>query len=235
MLLNKHSVLFFCALFLIQNSAAQNSRINIENSCATCSRKENDSINVYHRRAIRINQAGYLPNERKKSAFVASSSGGEFSIIDSDANSVYTGTLQFSGTYIRPQMTAKGHLDYLTLDYEFKSDSGSTEDIYIADFSSLEDNGRYRVVHDKDTSAPFLVHPNIYDKVLEKVLFSFGANRCGDTDSWLHGPCHLKDGSHLGETYTGRLAGGWHDCGDHGKYSETTAYTTLVLSLACSI
>ncbi|MEO7424339.1 MAG: glycoside hydrolase family 9 protein, partial [Fibrobacteria bacterium] len=44
-----------------------------------------------------------------------------------------------------------------------------------------------------------------------------------------------KDGSALGPDYTGRLAGGWHDCGDYGKYAETTAYTALILSLGYAI
>ena len=46
----------------------------------------------------------------------------------------------------------------------------------------------------RDTSASFQVDPRIYNFVFETSLKFFGSNRCGKTDSWIHGACHLKDG-----------------------------------------
>lgn len=215
-------------------AAARNTDIDIDNSCSACSRRTNDSINVFHRRSIRVNQAGYLPDEPGKTAYSAST-GGSFHVIDSAGGSVFTGELRKAGDYAYPAFSADGFINSLTKDYSFKSAAAPNEAIYIADFSDLKEPGRYRLAREGDTSASFLIHPAVYDKVFEKVLFFFGANRCGKTDSWMHGACHLKDGSQLGTAFTGRLAGGWHDCGDHGKYSETIAYTALVLSLGYAI
>jgi Glycosyl hydrolase family 9. len=42
----------------------------------------------------------------------------------------------------------------------------------------------------------------------------------------MHAPCHLHDGSAIGHD----LTGGWHDCGDHFKPSETIGYTAYALA-----
>jgi hypothetical protein len=217
------------------SARAQDAPISIDNTCATCSRRMNDSLNVHHRRALRVNQVGFLPEQARKTAFAAVAGGGPYQVVGADGRVAFTGTLQNIGTYPRPRMIAQGYIDNVTPDYSFESALGTPEDLYLADFSGLKEPGRYRVVHGMDTSAAFLIHPAVYGKVLEKVLFFFGASRCGRTDSWFHGACHLKDGSHLGAAYAGRLAGGWHDCGDHGKYGETQAYAAMVLSLAYAI
>jgi Glycosyl hydrolase family 9/Cellulase N-terminal ig-like domain len=226
-------VAFTC--FSISATVAQETSITIDNTCKTCTRKENDSTNVYHRRALRVNQVGFLPDQNRKTAFAAVSGGGTYQVIAADGREVFTGGLQYLGNYTRPQMVAKGYANSLTLDYSFESATATKEDLYLADFSGLKDPGRYRVVSGQDTSASFVIHNGVYGEVLEKVLFVFGASRCGPTHSWMHEACHLKDGSHLGAAYAGRLTGGWHDCGAHGKYSQTQAYTALVLSLAYSI
>lgn len=216
-------------------AAAQNSSIDLDNTCVTCSRRENDSINTHHRRAIRVNQVGFTPDQGRKTAFAADAGGLTFQVVDANGQAVYHGVLQAVGNHPRPQSIAKGYLNAAIPEYTFESVSGTREDLYLADFSGLKAPGRYRVVSGKDTSAAFLIHGGVYGKVLEKVLFFFGANRCGPSESWLHGACHLKDGSHLGAAFAGRLAGGWHDCGDHGKYSQTQAYAALVLNLAYAI
>jgi hypothetical protein len=231
---NGNSVPVLLLLFsALPSVAAPNADIDIGHACAACSRRVNDSINIFHRRSIRVNQAGYLPDGPGKTAYAASS-GGPFHVIDSSGRTVRTGELVKAGDYPYPVFSADGYLNSNTQDYSFASAKAPDEAIYRADFSDLKEPGRYRIAMAgaaEDTSASFLIHPAVYDKVLEKVLFFFGANRCGKTDSWLHGACHLKDGSRLGAAFSGRLAGGWHDCGDHGKYSQTTAYTALVLSL----
>jgi endoglucanase len=64
-----------------------------------------------------------------------------------------------------------------------------------------------------------------YIKAFNMATRFFGAQRCGDTKSWIHGPCHTQDGQSAGVD----LKGGWHDCGDHVKFGQTNAYSAAVL------
>jgi endoglucanase len=66
-----------------------------------------------------------------------------------------------------------------------------------------------------------------YSKALHLTTYFMGAQRCGDTKSWIHpeGGCHLTDGQKEGVD----LTGGWHDCGDYIKFHVTGPYTALVL------
>lgn len=234
--MNGHvSTTFGLTLALFISIFGQAEDISIDRTCASCPRRDKDSTHVFHRRPIRVNQAGYLPGEKKKTAFVVASVRGEFKIIDPAGQSVFADTLQPLGDSSSEAIVAKGYRDAITLDYTLQSPPQNPALLFLADFGKVQAQGQYRVVFGMDTSATFWIHPRIYDKVLETILFYFGAQRCGNTHSWLHQACHLKDGSALGVNRSGRLAGGWHDCGDHGKYAETTAYTTLILSLAYSV
>ncbi len=64
-----------------------------------------------------------------------------------------------------------------------------------------------------------------YQKALHKTTRYYGAQRCGDTKSWIHGACHTRDGERDGLD----LSGGWHDCGDNIKFAQTNAFTAAVL------
>lgn len=67
-----------------------------------------------------------------------------------------------------------------------------------------------------------------YEYALEISTRFLGAQRCGNSDSWLHGDCHLEDGQNVGLD----LTGGWHDCGDHIKFGHTAPYTAAFLLFA---
>lgn len=64
-----------------------------------------------------------------------------------------------------------------------------------------------------------------YAGALYKTTYFLGAQRCGDTKSWMHGPCHTRDGERDGID----LTGGWHDCGDHIKFGQTNSHTAAFL------
>ena len=67
-----------------------------------------------------------------------------------------------------------------------------------------------------------------YTDALYKSIYYYGAQRCGDTKSWIHAACHLEDGQVNGID----LTGGWHDCGDHVKFGQTNSYAAALLLLA---
>lgn len=64
-----------------------------------------------------------------------------------------------------------------------------------------------------------------YRDALYKTTYYYGAQRCGDNQSWIHDACHTRDG----ERYGLDLTGGWHDCGDNIKFAQTNAFTATVL------
>ena len=191
-----------------------------------------DSLNVYKRRPIRVNQAGFRPQDNKY-AYVADATDMTFKVIDANTGKeVDAGntTLQSIGTAPKPNIWVNGAFNSLESVYEFgskDSTSGATEKLYKADFTNLTTIGEYYIVNGKDTSATFHVHPSIFNAVFENSLKFFGIQRCGNTKSQLHAPCHLKDGSEIGHD----LTGGWHDCGDHFKVSETLGYTAYSLAM----
>ncbi len=210
----------------------------IDHSCSSCPRRELDSIQVHFPRPIRINQAGYKTGDPNKSAFVVLSpnlTDSSFKIIESATGEIqYEGQVQYISSETNPGYSAQGYLNSVTLDYSFELPPHQ-EQLFRASFGDFQKNGEYKLIIGADTSATFIIAEDIYSKVLETGLKFFGVQRCGATNSWFHGSCHLQDGSALGSQHTGRLAGGWHDCGDHGKYSETLAYSALILSLTYAL
>ena len=226
------SIISLLTLFCIDQAAAVEAAElpKIDRTCSDCDRRYLDSINVYHRRPIRINQVGFRPQDNKY-AYVADTKETTFKVIDANTGKEVPGggNLEKLGTYPKPNIWVNGAFNSLESVYTFgSSDStaSSTEVLYKADFTTLSTTGEYFIVVGKDTSATFNVHPSIYNAIMENALRFFGAQRCGNTDSWFHGPCHLKDGSEIGHD----LTGGWHDCGDHFKVSETLGYTAYALA-----
>lgn len=71
----------------------------------------------------------------------------------------------------------------------------------------------------------FVTNAQTHDYAKAQYLSTYflGGQRCGATDSWLHGACHTTDGQSVGKD----LSGGWHDCGDHIKFHVTSSYTAL--------
>lgn len=76
-------------------------------------------------------------------------------------------------------------------------------------------------------SSPLLFAAHDYANALYLATYFYGAQRCGNTSSWIHAACHTKDGST--ETGAPDLTGGWHDCGDHVSFGQTGPYAAGVL------
>lgn len=213
----------------------------IDNTCKNCERRYLDSMNVYDRRPIRVNQVGFRPQDLHKYAYAADyPANTKFKVIDATSGSnVYEGSITVlrgpgGGSVVKPNIWVNGAFNSITSVYEFGSSdslSSSTETLYRADFSSLATPGQYFIVIGSDTSATFLIHDEIFNSIFETSLKFFGIQRCGDTKSQLHGTCHLKDGSAVNHD----LTGGWHDCGDHFKVSQTLGYAAYVLAMAYNV
>ena len=226
------SIISLLTLFCIDHAAAIEAAElpKIDRTCIDCDRRYLDSINVYHRRPIRVNQVGFRPQDNKY-AYVADTKETTFKVIDANTGKEVPGggNLEKLGTYPKPNIWVNGAFNSLESVYIFGSNdsiASGTETLYKADFTPLSTTGEYFIVIGNDTSATFNVHPSIYNAIMENALRFFGAQRCGNTDSWFHAACHLKDGSEIGHD----LTGGWHDCGDHFKVSETLGYTAYALA-----
>jgi len=206
-------------------------QVVVDKTCASCGRRQLDSLNL-HPRSIRVNQVGYLPGDDHKRAFVANAAATEFQVVDVvTRTSVYKGSLSPIGASNEGGISITGYYNSINPLYQFDKPLANLT-LSLADFSSLKAPGRYFLTCGKDTSATFAIDDQVYNLVFGTTLKFFGAQRCGATHSWFHQDCHLKDGSALGAGRAGDLSGGWHDCGDHGKYGETEGYAALVLALA---
>ena len=192
-----------------------------------------DSLNVNNRRPIRVNQSGFRPQDNKY-AYVADPTDMSFKIVDANSKQVIdvgnSSLTLIDAAAPKPNIWVNGAFNSLERVYQFgskDSTSNKTEKLYKADFTNLTAIGEYFIVNGHDTSATFHVHPSIFNAVFENSLKFFGIQRCGNTNPHLHAPCHLHDGSEVGHD----LTGGWHDCGDHFKVSETLGYTAYALAM----
>lgn len=204
---------------------------NIDRTDKVSERRYLDSLNVYNRRPIRVNQSGFRPQDHKY-AYVADPSVKTFSVIDANTGKVVeagNNTLTLLDAKApKPNIWVNGAFNSLDALYEFGKNAPTTETevLYKADFSGLTTVGEYYIVVGNDTSATFYVHPSIFNAIFENSLKFFGIQRCGNTKSHMHAACHLKDGSAVGHD----LTGGWHDCGDHFKPSETIGYAAYAMA-----
>jgi len=176
---------------------------------------------------LRVNQAGYRPGD-KQYFYCVDSSATTFSIINTENRAaVGSGTLANTGTTSAGQFTIRasnsallvpgGDTNYILTGAPYK---GPVKEGILPTLPE----GRYRIVAGADTSAPFVIRHDVYNMVKDALLKFYGVNRCGDSKSWFHAPCHLKDA----------VTGGWHDCGDHLKEGATMSYSAAVLGLAAA-
>ena len=184
-----------------------------------------DSINLKIS-PIRINQAGFRPQDKKFFYYVGSAQS-SFTVVDEDGKSVGSGSLRSTGktTSSKLKIRASNNATLVSggdtrYTMESKEFSGTIHEGEIPDLPP----GKYRVVVKSDTSHPFVIDEKVYSWVRDALLKFYGVNRCGDSQSWFHPACHLKDA----------VTGGWHDCGDHLKEGATMSYTAAVLGLAAA-
>ena len=156
-------------------------------------------MTIMNKPQIFINQAGYAPNTDKKAylPFKADS----FTVEDENGNIVFSGIPSYFGF-----------------------DEASGDEVYTADFSALNEQGRYRVKADEKSSALFEIG-DVYKDVCRDTIRAFYYLRCGcgldreHAGDYEHKPCHTGDAV-LWEDHSVKkdVTGGWHDAGDYGRY-----------------
>lgn len=168
---------------------------------------------------IRLNSLGFLPALSKKASITASCT--DFTVRKvSDDSAVYSG-----------RTTGPKHQDDVD------------QDVWIADFSSLREKGRFYLdVPGVGRSVEFEIGDHVYDFAFTTAMRGFYLWRCGcavegthNGIRYAHPACHLDDGY---EDYLGREGsrrdgiGGWHDAGDYGKYTVNAGITVGCLLMA---
>lgn len=168
---------------------------------------------------IRINQLGYLPDNKKVAVWVTKGNKGikKFSLIDKNNNkAVYTGK---SGKQF-------GQYGPFQLGYRL-------------DFSKFNKNGEYYLLADDGTKSPsFKINDEVYKGTADFTLRYMRQQRTL-FNPFLQDSCHTHDGFTMYASSVGmpdstrvEVAGGWHDASDYLQYATTSANATYHLLAA---
>lgn len=197
---------------------------------------------------IRVNQAGYLPDDPEQQFYYVSAENcaEKFSVVDLEGKEIATGgEFVSTGHETKSSWKIVAGTNAATNNKERYSveTTGPEGMVCVASLASfsLPKNQRMRIKVGNEYSASFIVSDRVYSMVRDATIKFYGINRSGNSESWFHKPSHTKDGAGSfvqGDgavtgfsSKEGALAGGWYDCGDHLKESQTQAYAFMVLSV----
>lgn len=197
---------------------------------------------------IRVNQAGYLKSDTERQFYFVGSKATEFEIVDADGKSLstkITGTFTATETATKSDWTIIAGTDAATNDLKrYKVEiTGPEGNIFVGKIpQNVPTEKRLRIKVGDEISSTFIVSDDVYTMAKDATLKFFGIQRSGNSESWFHGPSHTKDGggaittagdttSSFDASRAGSLAGGWYDCGDHLKESQTMAYAFMTLAV----
>ena len=196
---------------------------------------------------IRVNQAGYLQSDKERQFYYVGTAT-KFEVVDAAGKSLKTkvkGTFTPSGVETASDWTIVAGTSYATADIKrYKVDfTGQSGIIQIGNIpESAPTDTRLRIKVGDDISSTFIISDDVYTMAKDATLKFLGIQRSGNSESWFHGPSHVKDGAGkvvIGNEATkssikpkaGDLQGGWYDCGDHLKESQTQAFTFMALAV----
>lgn len=196
---------------------------------------------------IRVNQAGYLKKDTERQFYYVGSAE-EFEIVDTYGKSLspkVIGTFSASGASTKSDLTIIAGTNAMTQNqkrYKVKS-TGPSGNILIGQIPmSVPTEKRLRVKVGKDISSSFIVSEDVYTMVKDAAIKFLGIQRSGNSESWFHGPSHVKDGAgkvvYNTETPSSAISpkaldlqGGWYDSGDHLKESFSQSFTFMSLAV----
>ena len=174
---------------------------------------------------VRVNQVGYLPHGPKNATLVTDATEAlSWELKNADGEVVASGETTPRGT-----------------------DAASGQNVHTVDFSSYTTPGTgYTLVADGETSYPFDISADLYDRLRSDALQFFYIQRSGiEIDGDLVGEEYARPAGHLGVApnkgdtdvpcqpgvcdYRLDVRGGWYDAGDHGKYVVNGGIATYQL------
>ena len=203
-----------------------------------------DAMN-YRMSPIRVNQAGYLESDPEKQFYYIGSAT-TFEVVDADGNSLspaVTGTLTSSGKSASSSWKINAGTNAATnyKDRYSVSITGPSGTIQIGQLGnmSLPTNTRLRIKVGDNISSTFIISEKVYSMVKDAALKFYGINRSGNGESWFHPASHTLDGGAssdsgvyaFNQSLAGTLEGGYYDCGDHLKESQTQMYAFMVAAV----
>ncbi|MCY0902569.1 MAG: glycoside hydrolase family 9 protein [Firmicutes bacterium] len=159
---------------------------------------------------IAVNQAGY-PCSGEKLAYVRGATvDHHYQVIDSESGQVVMRCSVWCDT-VHPQLA---------------------EQVRQLDFTALYKPGLYRIQEagGHAVSSLFAVQDAVYRPIWTLAMRSYHLQRCGialdDAETGLaHAPCHTRLAVIRATGEAIDVAGGWHDAGDYGRYTQTAAVT----------
>lgn len=155
--------------------------------------------------AIRINQVGYDLAGPKRAVIEASGPLTRFQVVRADDAVVFQGALE-------------EHADF--------TEWGSTDHHYVADFTCLEQPGRFRLYVNGTYSDTFEIGEDLlFEKTFASVLEYFTASRADDPHVWeVERNVPIFDSDR-----TADVRGGWYDAsGDISKYLSHLSYANYM-------
>ncbi|MDR2682341.1 MAG: glycoside hydrolase family 9 protein [Dysgonamonadaceae bacterium] len=164
---------------------------------------------------VRINQAGYLPQDVKVAVFISGNThkSRAFQVKESKTNRVV-----HQGEGLAANAGRWGMKQALRLD-----------------FSALKTNGKYYIECNGTKSPVFDIHPNVYDGAADFILNYMRQQQCG-YNPYLDTLCHQHDGYIVDHPeLTGQkidVRGGWHDASDYLQYLTTSANAVFQMLFA---
>ncbi len=202
-----------------------------------------DAIN-YRMSPIRINQAGYLESDPEKQFYYIGTAS-SFEVVDINGKSLspkVTGSFATSGQQTASDWTIIAGTNAATNDKKrYKVDIvGQSGIIQVGRIpGNVPTETRLRIKVGDDISSTFIVSNRVYTMVKDAALKFYGINRSGNGDSWFHPASHTLDGGassdsgvySFDQSLAGTLEGGYYDCGDHLKESQTQMYAFMVAAL----
>ena len=196
---------------------------------------------------IRVNQAGYLKSDKERQFYYVGDKASKFEIVDANGKSLstkVTGTFTETETETASDWTISAGTDAATnAQQRYKVEiTGPSGKVFVGNIpQSVPTGKRLRIKVGDDVSSTFIVSDDVYTMAKDAALKFLGIQRSGNSESWFHGPSHVKDGA--GKVMNGKneetgvtakagdLQGGWYDCGDHLKESQTQAFTFMALAV----
>lgn len=174
---------------------------------------------------IRINQAGYLPEDVKTAVFISQKDVfvDGFSIVDArTSEAVFEGSVS-DGQVLKARAAHWGMAAAYRLAFtQVKEPGGYKVVVQLSDGTAVE-------------SPPFRIGAEVYDGTTDFLLRYMRQQRCG-YNPFLDTLCHQNDGyivlhpARSGEKIDVR--GGWHDAADYLQYLPTSANATFQMMFA---